>query len=229
MYLDVSEAPTMLARALRLYEPGKHKALARMLRPGMTVVDVGACKGDFTVFAARRVGPAGMVIAVEPEPANARWLRRSIARNRVTNAVVWEMALSDRVGTATLNRADVSAATSVSSGWHSMTTQLAATRDRIEVNTCTLDELVAGGAIDRVDVVKLDVEGWEMAVLRGAVETLKRQRPTLALDVHPHLGVEPRDVAALLEELRFELFAMGSPPRPLVITERTSEILARPV
>jgi 23S rRNA U2552 (ribose-2'-O)-methylase RlmE/FtsJ len=165
-----------------MYEPAKHRALDQVLRPGMTFLDVGACKGDFTVFAAVRVGPLGRVVAIEPEPANVRSLRMSIARNRVHNAEVHEMALSD----------------------------------------------ASGRGILHVDVLKIDVEGWEVPVLRGARHTLGEIHPILLMDLHPDLGVNPGTIAEILHDHHYETFHMDAPAEPLEVRRDTVEILARP-
>jgi len=219
----------MLMRVLRRYEPDKHRALAHVLRPGMTFVDVGACKGDFTLFAAARVGPSGRVVAVEPEPANATWLRRSIARNAAQHADVHELALSDVSGPGILHRVDVSAGAHFSSGLHSMVAGAPGPRDALEIATQTLDDLLARLGIVQVDVIKIDVEGWEAAVLRGAAATLTRQPnpPVVLMDLHPDLGVNPKAVAEILRGYRYETFAMSAPTQPLEVDGRTVELVAR--
>jgi FkbM family methyltransferase len=229
LYLDVSESLTMLLRVLRLYEPAKHRTLDQVLRPGMTFVDVGACKGDFTIFAAGRVGPLGRVIAVEPEPANVRALRRSIARNRAHNAEVHELALSDASGRAILHRIDVSAGTDASSGWHSLLAGGTGVRHELEIETRTLDDLLADLGVDHVDVLKIDVEGWEVAVLNGAGRTLGQIDPIVMMDLHPDLGVNPHAIAEILRGHAYATFCMDVPTEPLEVGSDTVEILARPV
>jgi len=220
----------MLMRALRLYETDKHRALAEALRPGMTFVDIGACKGDFTLFAARMVGEHGRVVAVEPEPANASWLRKSIARNDIHNTEVQQMGLSDTRGHATLHRADVGSGVQVSSGWHSLIAGGVAERDEIEIETHTLDGLLVELGIVQVDVLKIDVEGWEVAVLRGAEHTLTGQRypPILMMDLHPHHGVKPPAVAEFLRSRGYDVYCMDSPTQRLDVQDDTLEFLARP-
>lgn len=228
LYLDVSEAPTMLMRVLRLYEPEKHRALKQVLRPGMTFVDVGACKGDFTLFAAAAVGSAGRVVAVEPEPGNVTWLRKSIARNDARNVEVAEMALSDQRGQAILHRADVTAGVQVSSGWHSLVGGGHGQGDEIVIATETLDGLLDALGITRVDVLKIDVEGWEEAVLAGAKRTLSGQRPPiLMMDLHPGLGVSPLVIARTLANYGYETYSMASPTQILDVKRDTLELLAR--
>jgi FkbM family methyltransferase len=230
VYLDVSESVMMLMRVLRLYEPAKHRALQAALAPGMTFVDVGACKGDFTLLAAASVGPHGRVVAVEPEPVNASWLRRSVGLRAARNVEVVEMALSDASGRAALHRVDVLGGADSSSGLHSLLEGGPATHDTIEVDARTLDGLLETLGIARVDVIKIDVEGWEVAVLRGAAATLTRQGdpPIIVMDLHPELGVDPLEVEELLREYGYETLRIGSPDEPLDVRGDTAELRARP-
>jgi FkbM family methyltransferase len=230
VYLDVSESVMMLMRVLRLYEPEKHRVLQAALAPGMTFVDVGACKGDFTLLAAASVGPQGRVVAVEPEPVNASWLRRSVGLSAARNVEVMEMALGDASGRAVLHRVDVIGGADSSSGLHSLLEGGLATHDTIEVDAQTLDGLLGTLGIARVDVIKIDVEGWEVAVLRGAAGTLTRQRdpPVILIDLHPDLGVDPLEVADILREYGYETLRIGSPDEPLDVRGDTDELRARP-
>src|SRR5208282_5758959 len=98
IYLNLHESAAMVQRAMSAYEPAKHALIRRRLRPGMTFIDVGANKGDFTLLAARLVGESGTVISIEPEPENHSMLLRSIELNGYANIRVMHVALSDREG-----------------------------------------------------------------------------------------------------------------------------------
>lgn len=219
----------MLARVLGLYEPEKYRALEAVLRPGMTFVDVGACKGDFALFAASKVGPFGRVVAVEPEPVNAQCLRKSIQRRGMPNVEVHEVALSDQSGSGTLHRADITAGVAVSSGWHSLTTGVPTRRDAVDIQTQTLDDLLVDLGIHAIDVLKIDVEGWEAAVLHGAAKTLSSggAAPIVLMDLHPHLGVDPRAIAEILGGHGYQMFCVASPRDRLDVQSDTLEIVAR--
>jgi FkbM family methyltransferase len=219
VYLNLAESPMMLDRVLRRYERDKHRALAQLLSQGMTFIDVGANKGDFALFAARRVGPSGHVVAVEPAPENCRWLRRSVARNRQTNVTVVECAASEREGSAVLHLAPIS-------GWHSLL-PFANARGTVVVPTRTVDQMVGDCGLRGVDVVKIDVEGAEALVLRGAERTLEDNRNIAVLiDLHPHRGAEVEEVAGLLGEHGLHTFSVDDPSHEVSVFE-TSEVLAR--
>lgn len=173
VYLDATEAWTIAARILGAYERLKLNIIRRELPVGGTFVDVGANRGDFSLVAANAVGPTGRVVAVEPATSNVESIRRTMKANRASQVEVVHAALSDRVGKATLTMAP-------KSGWHTLVPsgrfEPAGTE---QVRLETLDRLVPGG----VDMVKIDVEGAELDVLRGAVDTLRTYRPTVLMDV----------------------------------------------
>lgn len=224
IYIDITESPMMLARVIGRYEVQKHKALDTYLKPGGTFVDVGVNKGDFSLRAARIVGDAGKVMAFEPAPDNCEWIRRSIGLNDYGNIRLHEMALSDADGSATLFISNTS-------GWHSLAEERkAAARGEIEVQTRKLDTVMAeNGLAGPVDVMKIDVEGAEMSVLRGAEAVLSSNHDmTLLIDIHPQVGVDPQEVCAFLEDRGFSIFEERSPfDRPVSSYENLRSIVAR--
>jgi len=207
IYLDVAESPMMLARALGNYEVQKLAAVRQFLKPGQTFIDVGVNKGDFSLVAARILGASGRVLAFEPEPTNCKWIEKSIRLNEYTNVRLFPVALSDKSGTADLYLGR-------KSGWHSLLAGQAG-RDcgRITVATRTLDEIVDEELHESsVDLVKIDVEGAEMHVLRGAADTLRKNPAvTLLIDIHPDMGVNPKAVCDGLREQGFTVFRETPP------------------
>ena len=161
IYLDVAESRMMLARAMGRYEVRKRMALEQFLKNGDTFVDAGANKGDFALIAARYVGPTGRVLAFEPEPTNFQWITRSIELNGYRQVKPFCVALDDRDGTASLHLAQMS-------GWHSlMAAPSGSSHGCLTVPTQKLDSVLEDELGNgRVDVLKVDVEGAEMNVLR---------------------------------------------------------------
>jgi FkbM family methyltransferase len=148
--------------------------LARM-RPGTAAVDVGANVGMFTVPLATR---ARRVLALEPAPSNVERLEANLRRNGLTNVDVRPVAAGERTGTLVLRLGD-------DSMFHS-TTEVGegrGTGDELEVEATTVDAEWRAAGSPEVSVVKVDVEGGEPPVLRGASELLAAQRPALLLEV----------------------------------------------
>jgi FkbM family methyltransferase len=153
------------------YEP-RDLALVQSLVPaGGVCVDVGANVGFYSLHFARLVGPSGRVFAFEPDPRNAARLRRNVALNAFEPIVeVDERAVSGRDGRATLHRSDPD-----HSGWGSLAAHADET-STVDVSTTTLDSFLEARGIDRVDLLKADVEGSEIDLLRGATRSLRKRR-----------------------------------------------------
>jgi len=222
IYLNITESPMMLSRVFRRYELSKRQAMLWLLKNGMTFVDAGTNKGDFALAAAAAVGPDGKVVCFEPEPTNCFWIRKSIELNGYRNVTLHEVALGD------VNE-ETQLYLGKQSGWHSLIPALPdRNRGSLPVEKRTLDSVLTETKVGRVDVMKIDVEGAELALLKGAVETLAGKRKmALLMDLHPDFGVSPREVCSFLGRLGFSFYEMHQPyNKPLRISESVEELLA---
>lgn len=196
MRIDVGHSPMSLLRALGLYELRKTAEIERRLAPGGVFVDIGASEGDYALIAARIVGPRGRVHAFEPDPGNVETIRGNLALNGFGHVTLHAAALSDRDGSAALYRSSVS-------GWHSLLPGLEhRDNDVIAVPVARLDSL----GLERIDMIKIDVEGAEAAVLDGARDSIARHRPVILLDTHPSLGADVGRLQAFFDGLRYDAF-----------------------
>ncbi len=219
MYLNLSE-PLTLRRLVGQYERTKMGLFRRCIKDGMVVVDVGANLGDFTLVAAKAVGPRGKVVAFEPDPQNFGWLTKSVDRNGFKNIEIRQEALSANEGTAPFFLSDVS-------GWHTLKAgqiPLSGERAPITVQTRPLDTL----ALDRLDVVKIDVEGAEYEVLSGAERHLTQFRPLLFVDLHASMGANVDGVTRMLRGLSYKLYGIGNHGRTSDRVDPNGELLAVP-
>lgn len=203
------------------YEPNEFCILDRMLRPGMTFVDAGANMGLYSLFAAKRVMPRGRVLAMEPSRREYEILVRNVEANRLQNVRALRVALSDRRGTAELLVAPLENAGHNTLGEFGYGTALER-KETVPVER--LDDIIRGEGIERVDVVKMDVEGAEMLALRGATDVLQQFHPVLLLEVSDrtlqYQGSSSREVLASLENdgYGFYGFDAGSGlPQPLEV------------
>jgi FkbM family methyltransferase len=172
--------PVDAASGYRLLKPYRPSAFIEILcKAGDTVIDVGANLGDWTLGAALAVGPAGRVLAFEPVPHVAEALARSAAINRFRWVTVFPSACSDRVGQVTYS---VERENTAGSRLGTMPGDSGRTFEEIAVPSTTVDSVTTAERLSRVDLIKVDVEGFEEPVLRGAVETLGRFRPVLFLE-----------------------------------------------
>jgi FkbM family methyltransferase len=194
----------------RRYETQEMQWLCRLLQRGQTFVDVGAHVGYFTTLAARRVGPAGRVVAVEPDPYNFLLLRRNVRRNRLSNVVIAHCALGAKAGNALLYEAQENL------GDHRLHVNAAAAAQRhcVDIALETLDALLEHNRIGPPDVIKIDVQGSEAGVIAGMGRLLSGDRPlTLLLEFWPYglaqAGASPQTLFDTLAQAGFTARALG--------------------
>lgn len=182
LFIDLSDHAIGLNILRGQYEQDEIRFVRGLLTPGDTAIDVGAHIGFFTMQMAAAVGPAGRVYAFEPLDSNADLLERSIAENGFGDRVrVRRAAAGDAPGTATLT---FPVETLNSGGAYLLrdgTAPLPGNRTRVV-------PLVALDALDLrrpVRIIKMDVEGAEPQVLRGAARILAEDRPVILSELHP--------------------------------------------
>ena len=170
------------------YEPETATIIRRYLRPGDVAIDVGANIGILTVPMSEAVGAQGVVLAVEPLPAVRDRLNRNLALNHTANVRVIAQAASDREGTALLYPPRPDAA-----NWGQASLAMMHHLDAdagIEVPLVTLDSLVRAQGLDRVRLIKIDVEGHDREVMAGAVGLIDQYHPVLIFEYSPEHTAE---------------------------------------
>ena len=189
---------------LGLMGASERAALRRLVRPGMTVVDVGANLGLYSVFLARQVGPAGRVVSFEPDPDLFALLRGNCAANAVANVEAYNMALGAAAGRMILSRLTLNSGDN-----HLGADPDGAFHRPIEVEVASLDSMMPS---IRPDLIKVDVQGWELKVLAGMESLLTRVRALgIFLEVCPkwlrRAGDGPEDLYDFLGALGFTLYS----------------------
>ena len=182
------------------YEPATAALLSRLLRPGDTLIDVGANLGFFSLIGSKAVGPGGKVIAFEPAADVREQLRRNLALNACSNVVVRDEALSEESSKALLYLGDGD------SGLSSLRPLPGA--ETTTVTQARFDDISEGWG--RANVVKIDVEGAELGVLKGMVRTLREQAPDLVVEVTDEylkpLGGSSVALQSFLQQLGYSMF-----------------------
>jgi FkbM family methyltransferase len=151
---------------LGVFEPDETSLIKGVLRPGMTVVDVGANVGYYSLMAARSGARA---FAFEPSPYAAGRLRETVRANALEQVEVLEAALGDEEGSAPIFISNDATKTSPSMVANDETSPK-------QIPVTTLDRFLGERNIDRVDLLKIDVEGFEPNVIRGAAAALAAGR-----------------------------------------------------
>lgn len=181
----------------------------RLLRPGMTALDIGAHHGLYTLLASKCVGRQGRVIALEPSPREFRRLERHVRLNRCSNVQLEPCALGEESGEADLFQVD-----GFRDWGNSLRPPAVPERTRtVRVTVRNLDSFLAARGIQQVDFMKLDVEGAELAVLKGAEKLLCTEpRPAILAEIQDvrtrPWGYAAREIVQLLVQRNYRWFAL---------------------
>lgn len=188
------------------YEPTLSRLLARLLAPGDVVVDCGANIGELALRSSRLVGPSGKVVAIEASPATAQELNRNVALNRAANVTVVECALSDRDGEAVFH---------LGAGECSLSSSFWSPGDfagqSITVKTRRLASILDELQLERIKLIKLDVEGAELSVIKSMKDRLRSLTPPPYIifeensEVTRRAGWSACDIASELEPIGYEV------------------------
>lgn len=194
-------------------------AFAREMAACRRFLDVGACHGLFAMaFAHGR--PATRALAVEPSAVAEEILAGNLRRDGLDNVALARVALGGAAGVVRMRP-----------NWHHLEAVAAGEEGNVEVTMRTLDALCAELAF-HPDLAKIDVEGFEHAVLSGAQEVLRRDRPRLFLEVHParlaEFGRSTAEVLGLLAQHGYRFYGLRGAPRAardLIRRDRVFRIL----
>ena len=203
-----------------LIDPNEFYFLDAFLKTEMTVVDIGANEGFYTVFAADRVGAQGRVIAFEPSQREIKRLNRNLALNAVANTTVETLGVADGDGQAELKVCEYGHEGQNTLGDFAHRVKQEGTQG---VSLVKLDSYFAAHPVTRIDLIKIDVEGAEERVLRGTLETLKRFRPVLLMEMNDASlrlqGSSCSDVAELIESGEYCIYSFDSATGKLVVAQ----------
>jgi len=217
LYRRISDTRIKLpARYIRYfpadYEAANFSLLQQHIRPGSVVLDIGAHIGLFSVIAAKWSGGDGRVYAFEPAPTTYRVLERTIRMNHLNEQVVAvSSAMGLTTGTIDFFVSDNEADNSNSLVPYKSDRSLRA----IPVELDSIDHFVLRQDIEKVDFIKIDVEGAEYDTLRGGLEVIARDRPVVILAIHPepilNRNDSLEDIYTVLEQLPYHILLDGKP------------------
>jgi len=187
-----------------IWEPYETRLLCELLKPGQCFVDAGANIGYFTVVAAHLVGEAGQVFAFEPEPRNLSLLNKNLSANGFCSRVVAEQAgLAERDGQAVLHLHPAN------KGDHQLHPDDEQPREQISIPLRSGSDFLRSRGIDTIDMLKVDTQGAEFAVIRGLLAVLRRSGASVKI---------------LLELTPWSLRRAGSSGRELLETLQTLDL-----
>jgi FkbM family methyltransferase len=194
------------ALTLNMYERSETRYFLSVCRPGMVFLDVGANVGYYTALALARMGPDARIVALEPDQETYSYLLRTVAANGGTNTTCVPKAAARRTGSMRLygnpdNRGD------------SRLYQNELASHSAVVETVTVDSLLQSLGIAGVDLIKIDVQGFEADVLAGMQETIRNSDSlTIISEFWPYglqsAGADPVEYLHGLENLGLTLFTL---------------------
>ncbi len=187
------------------FSPELITLMSSVIRPGDSVIDIGAQLGYVTAHLAELVGSTGSVHSFEPDPNALAQLRSTVSANRHSWVKIFPVAVGDIEGEIDFNVSPTLGWSTAVKGTHHESVVT------IRVKATTIDKLAADGQIRRpISFVKIDVEGFECLVLDGMQETVKSDRPILLAEVNPlllqPLGQSTGDLLKRLARYDYRLF-----------------------
>jgi len=178
--MDLTEAVNSGVAILGSWNQFETRVLKTILQPGDVIIDVGAFMGSYSLLAGKLTGEKGKVYAFEPNPDYFKKLKKNILLNRFPNIQAFDLALSNKKGVV-----EFYPASSGSSLVKNVAEALIGKKIKpIKVKAVTLNDFVGKEKIKRIDFIKIDAEGWDLQVLKGASNILKRKdAPDIMVEV----------------------------------------------
>ena len=180
------------------HERSEVEFLESTVEEGMNVIDIGANIGITTVAIARKIGKGGRVFSFEPAPEYFDTLTENISSNGLENAEVYEQAVTDQVGRVDFYQKGLSSGIVFEEGVK-----------RFEVPTTAVDRFLSEKKIEVIDFINMDCEGSELLVLKGAKETLRKNKVKIFCEIHhdflKQLGQSVGDIVEYLQKLAFKV------------------------
>jgi FkbM family methyltransferase len=189
--------------------------LEKLLRPSDIFFDIGANTGEFTLFAAKRL-QSGQVYAFEPASHMYNKLSMHAERNSLSHVHLFKLALADSEGetllySPTINFSDGSVHNGIGSLFSGRFRQ--STEHQEVIRLTTLDRFVQEHGVPHIDLMKIDVEGAELQVLRGAEQVIRRSLPRIIIEIDKRniqrSGYDTRDIIRFLHEIAYDLHTIS--------------------
>ena len=205
------------------YEELESKIMEEKIEMGNIVVDVGANIGLHTLNMARIVGNTGQVFAFEPDPSNFEILRKNVKINNYQNIILEQKAVGDKHGRTTLYQSD-------HPGKHRIFPQTEQAKSQVQVELTNLDNYFDSDMIDKINFIKIDVEGLEFSVLKGMKNILKNSKKIKILfEFMPEntmeVGFTPIELLNYLTSNNFKLYCMDDKTKKLLHVSNNEEIV----
>lgn len=187
------------------HEPITTKLFSKELYEGMTCLDVGSNIGYYVLLESRLVGDTGRIISIEPSPTNFKYLEKNLALQNNHNVECYNFAAGDKEGKVRFFVNNKSNGCKVLREGQVHPHEDLGTI--IEVPVRTLDNLVDELELSRLDLIRMDVEGYELHILKGMKQILKKFQPQIQLELHKRqLGIDgTKEFFEIIQELGYDV------------------------
>lgn len=193
-------------------EPDTARFIQKILKPGMIFVDIGAHIGEYTLLSAELLGETGHIYAFEPQPKIYNLLESNIKVNQLKKISIESCALSNQEGKVEFTIFSEPSVSSIKTDLPNSSEQNYSITDTIQVSTITLDSYF-GSLEDKIDLIKLDVEGAELMVFQGAKKYLEFSEATAPIWLfefsprnYKDFGYDAKDLFSLLESYGYIIY-----------------------
>ena len=226
IYLNLKESFMIRNRALGIYEFWKTRLFFDIVREGMTIIDAGVNKGYYSLLFAKLMNDKGQILSFEPDIGNCFWFNKSIQANKYKSIKLYQCALSESDSEAIFYPGK-------KSGWGSLRSshETDLQKKTMVVKTKKLDTILQEEGISRVDIIKIDVQGADLLMLKGARKFLEANpKLKIAMDVDVKGEEERQQLFDLLTSYGFKISKIGKKLEPIErIDETIKEIYAEKI
>ena len=208
------------------YEPYVIEEFKNYCKAGMNVLDIGANIGVYTMLAAKIVGPQGKVFAYEPYPNNCTLIRKSIMENQFNNINLFQNAVSNKEEFILLD----SEPGGSNCGSNSMSTNVDSDYvPEVIVQSVTIDNSLSTQT--KIDLIKIDIEGFEGLAIQGMMKTLTNNRPIIFMEFFPSMiekcsKINPLTYLKTFQTLGYEFKTLPHNNKKSITTKSAEEVLA---
>ncbi len=187
------------------HEPINTQIISRILKKGMTCLDIGGNIGYYVLLERQLVGDEGRIIAFEPSPRNYNYLKKNIQLQNVTNISAYNFACGDKDGNATFFINKKSNGCKIIAEGVIPPDQSLGTLSEVPVRI--LDPFIEELKLDRVDFIRMDAEGYELHIFKGLKKTLEKFKPIISIELHKRqLGIEgTKEFFKLMKDLDYQV------------------------
>lgn len=225
LFLNPKDPVLSSAVTFGVYEPFEQGVFKDMCRPGFKVLDVGANVGLYTGIAASQIGSNGVVIAVEPHPESFKYLNIMCERNHFANVRAFNVAAGDSCRKIALFLTDENKA-------DSRIYDATGTRAHIETQMVVLDDLLQEQKVDRLDIIKMDIQGAEGLALAGLRNTLKNSSSLVVFsEFWPwglrQTGADPLEFLKTFHEFGFSVSTIREERREVTAVGSLTEFIEK--